>query len=112
MASFAITPNVQGPRAAREAGTGKNVAPTGFGGELAKQLGVHATGESAPAQGEAPTRTPLKGSEAAAALSTAWRSVTGQTPSPKFLSILVAQWSHETGRGAAMLNFNFAGLKG
>jgi hypothetical protein len=28
------------------------------------------------------------------------------------LSILVAHWAHETGRGASMLNYNFGGLKG
>jgi hypothetical protein len=108
MASFAVLPNVQGPRPAREPGATKNAAPAGFGGELAKQLGARAT---AGAEAE-PMRTPLKGSEAAAALSTAWRQVTGQTPNPKLLSVLTAQWSHETGRGAAMLNYNFGGLKG
>lgn len=105
MASVANLPNVRAPLSARETGPGKSAGPTGFGGELAKQL-------AASVNEAAPTHTPLKGSEAAAALSTAWRAVTGRTPNPKLLSVLVAQWSHETGRGAAMLNYNFGGLKG
>jgi flagellum-specific peptidoglycan hydrolase FlgJ len=60
----------------------------------------------------APTRTRLSGDEAASALEAAWTEVRGQAPSTPTLSILVAQWAHETGRGASMLNYNFGGLKG
>jgi hypothetical protein len=36
----------------------------------------------------------------------------GRAPSQNTLSILVGQWAHETGRGSAMLNYNFGGIKG
>jgi hypothetical protein len=58
------------------------------------------------------TRTPLRGRAAASALGSAWQKLTGQPPTPKTLSILVGQWAHETGRGSAMLNYNFGGIKG
>src|SRR5882672_6387227 len=59
-----------------------------------------------------PERTPLTGSQAAAALEEAWRDVVGAPPDRSTLSVLAAHWAHETGRGQAMLNFNFAGIKG
>ena len=58
------------------------------------------------------TRTRLSGQQAARALAGAWQNMTGQPPTPKTLSILVGQWAHETGRGSAMLNYNFGGIKG
>jgi hypothetical protein len=45
-------------------------------------------------------------------LSRAWVEVFGETPSPRTVAILTAQWAHETGRGAQMMNFNFGGIKG
>jgi Mannosyl-glycoprotein endo-beta-N-acetylglucosaminidase len=60
----------------------------------------------------APTRTRLDGSQAAAALRTAWTKVTGQPPSDKTVAVLTAQWAHETGNGASMYNYNFGGIKG
>ncbi len=60
----------------------------------------------------APEHTPLGGDEAASAISTAYESVTGRAPTAKQLSLLVAQWSLETGGGRAMMNFNFGGIKG
>jgi hypothetical protein len=60
----------------------------------------------------APEHTPLGGDEAASALSTAYESVTGHAPTAKQLSLLVAQWSLETGGGRAMMNYNFGGIKG
>jgi hypothetical protein len=60
----------------------------------------------------AATRTKLDGEQAAAALSRAYENVTGRPPSEKTLSLLTAQWAHETGRGASMFNFNFGGIKG
>jgi hypothetical protein len=59
-----------------------------------------------------PQRTPLTGGEAAKALEDAWRTVVGGTPDRSTVAVLAAHWAHETGRGQAMLNFNFAGLKG
>jgi hypothetical protein len=60
----------------------------------------------------APTRTRLDGTQAADALRTAWTNVTGEPPSQKTLSILTAQWAHETGNGGSMYNYNFGGIKG
>ena len=60
----------------------------------------------------APTRTRLDGTQAADALRAAWTNVTGQPPSQKTLSILTAQWAHETGNGGSMYNYNFGGIKG
>ncbi len=57
-------------------------------------------------------RTPLTGGEAARALEAAWQELTGEAPADETLSILVGQWAHETGRGRAMLNYNFGGIKG
>lgn len=42
----------------------------------------------------------------------AWRRVVGGTPSARALSVLYAQWGHETGDGASMWCWNFAGIKG
>lgn len=60
----------------------------------------------------APARTPLTGSQAAEALQAAWQGALGRAPSQNTLSVLVGQWAHETGRGSAMLNYNFGGIKG
>lgn len=91
-----------------ESATPKPVDPSRFADALARAE----TGESgAPGLVQA-TRTRLNGQQAAAALGAAWQKVTGQPPTPKTLSILVGQWAHETGRGNAMLNYNFGGIKG
>lgn len=60
----------------------------------------------------APERTPLSGSEAAQAIESAWSDVMGAPPSRSTVAVLTAQWAHETGRGASMLNYNFGGIKG
>lgn len=57
-------------------------------------------------------RTRLTGSQAAEALASAWEDRVGSPPSERTLSILVAHWAHETGRGESMLNYNFGGIKG
>jgi mannosyl-glycoprotein endo-beta-N-acetylglucosaminidase len=57
-------------------------------------------------------RTRLSGGQAADALKDAWQERFGQPPSERTLSILVAHWAHETGRGESMLNYNFGGIKG
>jgi hypothetical protein len=72
----------------------------GFGQELARAGVVKAE------------RTRLSGGQAASALSRAWQERFGQPPSERTLSILVAHWAHETGRGESMLNYNFGGIKG
>jgi mannosyl-glycoprotein endo-beta-N-acetylglucosaminidase len=59
-----------------------------------------------------PTRTRLSGDQAASALGAAWEQALGRAPNARTLSILTGQWAHETGRGAAMLNYNFGGIKG
>ena len=75
------------------------------------------TQASANAMSERPgrvamTRTRLSGSEAAGALSQAYQQLQGHAPTQDTLAILTAQWSHETGRGGSMYNFNFGGIKG
>lgn len=57
-------------------------------------------------------RTPLTGTQAAAAIADAWAKSQGAAASPETLAVLTAQWAHETGRGESMLNFNFGGIKG
>jgi flagellum-specific peptidoglycan hydrolase FlgJ len=56
--------------------------------------------------------THISGAEAAASLSAAYQNVFHEAPSPQALRVLVAQWSHETGGGRAMMNYNFGGIKG
>lgn len=80
----------------------------------ARAAGVSAIG---PAHGGgtktvAATATRLSGGQAAASLATAWNNVFHEPPSPETLRVLVAQWSHETGGGRAMMNNNFGGIKG
>jgi hypothetical protein len=57
-------------------------------------------------------RTKLSAGQAQEALRTAWERVTGEAPSAKTLALITAQWAHETGNGASMYNYNFAGIKG
>lgn len=59
-----------------------------------------------------PQRTPLSGSQAASAIESAYRELTGENPSKATLAILTSQWSLETAQGERMYNYNFAGLKG
>lgn len=57
-------------------------------------------------------RTQLSAGQAQEALRAAWENVTGEAPSDKTLALITAQWAHETGSGASMYNYNFAGIKG
>lgn len=57
-------------------------------------------------------RTKLSADQAQEALRTAWERVTGEAPTDKTLALITAQWAHETGNGASMYNYNFAGIKG
>lgn len=57
-------------------------------------------------------RTQLSAGQAQEALRAAWENVTGEAPSDKTLALITAQWAHETGNGASMYNYNFAGIKG
>ena len=64
-------------------------------------------------QGEV-ARTPTRMSvgDAAGYLRNAWNRIVRSPPlSNTILEILLAQWSHETGSGRSMMNFNFGGLK-
>jgi hypothetical protein len=79
-------------------------APTAPSPEFAQAFATQAT--------RAATVTPMRPSEAEAAISDAYRSVFGSAPSKGTLAILVSQWSLETGGGRAMMNYNFGGIKG
>lgn len=59
-----------------------------------------------------PFRTQLAAAETQVLLKDALTRVTGEEPSQDCVAILTAQWAHETGRGASMYNYNFAGIKG
>ena len=57
-------------------------------------------------------RTPLTAEQASTLIGDALEHVTGEKPKPETVAILTAQWAHETGHGASMFNYNFAGIKG
>jgi hypothetical protein len=57
-------------------------------------------------------RTPVTAEQASALIGDALEHVTGEKPKPETVAILTAQWAHETGHGASMFNYNFAGIKG
>ncbi len=59
-----------------------------------------------------PVRTPLSTDQASSLIGDAIERVTGEKPKPETVAILTAQWAHETGHGASMFNYNFAGIKG
>jgi hypothetical protein len=65
-----------------------------------------------PRRAPAVPLTPLGEEAAARYLARAWHDVLGKPPSEAGLSTLWAHWAHETGRGARMMGYNFAGLKG
>jgi len=73
---------------------------------------AHAPSNGSKTRTIAATATHLSGGEAAASLATAYQNVFHEPPSPATLRVLVAQWSHETGGGRAMMNYNFGGIKG
>jgi len=56
--------------------------------------------------------TPMSEGDAALHLARAWHAVFGVRPSEQTLSVLWAQWAHETARGQRMHAYNFAGIKG
>jgi hypothetical protein len=57
-------------------------------------------------------RTPITPEQASGLIAGALERRTGAAPSKETVAILTAQWAHETGRGASMFNYNFAGIKG
>jgi hypothetical protein len=56
-------------------------------------------------------RTPVAASDVYAALSQAWSSVVGGTPSRSSLLVLLAQTAFETGQWASMWNYNLGNIK-
>lgn len=74
--------------------------------EFARAL-HRAEGQAVQAQ-----RTKLSTPEASSALESALAQHLGETPKAETVAILTAQWSHETGGGSSMFNFNFGGIKG
>lgn len=83
-------------------------------GEKAKEEGDKAKEEVKPTDRTVvpPLKTPLSTNEAAAALKNAYTNIYGSAPTAEALSILIAQWAHETGHGKSMYNYNFGGIKG
>jgi hypothetical protein len=68
---------------------------------------------NAPRPGNvAPVRTPITTEQASQLIAGALEEVTGEKPSADCVAVMTAQWAHETGRGASMFNYNFAGIKG
>jgi len=72
---------------------------------------VDAVVETAAAASLAPN-TPMSEGDAALHLARAWHTVFNARPSEQTLSVLWAQWAHETARGQRMHAYNFAGIKG
>jgi hypothetical protein len=68
--------------------------------------------KAARAGNVAPVRTPITTEQASSLIAGALEEVTGEKPSPECVAVMTAQWAHETGRGASMFNYNFAGIKG
>ncbi len=69
---------------------------------------------AAPTSGSlvAPVKTNLSSKQADDALDRAWTAQFGSKAPPNTVGILRAQWALETGSGASMYNYNFAGIKG
>jgi hypothetical protein len=68
--------------------------------------------EAARAGNVAPVRAPITTQQASSLIAGAFEQVTGEKPSAECVAVLTAQWAHETGHGASMFNYNFAGIKG
>ena len=83
-----------------------------FQAALRKSQRSDASAGATPLRTVAARRTQLSGQQAADALRTAWQDLEGDAPSSEAIAILTAQWSHETGQGRSMFNFNFGGIKG
>ncbi len=93
----------------------RNAPPTNPGEEreFIQALQDKLTTSSSPTRRlVAARRTHLSTEQASSALSSAWSEQFGEEPSEKTVAVLTAQWSHETGDGRSMFNFNFGGIKG
>jgi Mannosyl-glycoprotein endo-beta-N-acetylglucosaminidase len=108
---LAILPAVAGEP--REPQAAKEAAPSRAAGEAEFRQALEGA-KKAPAAGNLVpvVRTHLSAGQAQDALRAAWENVTGEAPSAKTLALITAQWAHETGHGASMYNYNFAGIKG
>jgi flagellum-specific peptidoglycan hydrolase FlgJ len=89
-----------------------NAAPEAKEQPAAAPAFQRALTQSRAAQQVSAVRTKLSAEQAAQALERAWERVIGEAPKAETTAILTAQWAHETGRGQAMMNFNFGGIKG
>jgi hypothetical protein len=56
-------------------------------------------------------RTPMTPAAVYAALASAWTALLGTQPTRAELLVLLSQWAHETGGGAASDNWNLAGIQ-
>ncbi len=88
------------------------LTPLGVGGVAEGSGSFAKTLARSEARLVSPVKTPLSSSQASAALRRAWTAVTGEQPSEETVSLITAQWAHETGGGASMYNYNFGGIKG
>jgi hypothetical protein len=74
--------------------------------------GPSTAGAQLPVRDVEAHRTPASMADIRASLSRALESATGRRPNGRTVDVLAAQVSLETGRGGAMYNFNFGGIKG
>jgi hypothetical protein len=93
----AFVPETPGPRA-------QEPSAQAFGAQLACAKGAPVSVR--------PERTTLSAAQASNTIAEAWTNRFGTPPTENTLAILTAQWSHETGEGKSMFNYNFAGIKG
>ena len=109
-----------GLAAARDASTDLPCSTAQASAGLAESVRNAVRIESTPAEHESTTLpshsgrrpTPMKPRQAAEVLASAWHDVIGRPASRRTVAVLWAHWALETGRGARMVDYNFAGLKG
>jgi hypothetical protein len=109
--------NAPAPRAARVAAKEALAsAPTSVEPALEPEAGSESSTELdavlETAVASLVVNTPMDEEDAALHLARAWRTVFDTHPSEQTLSVLWAQWAHETARGRRMHAYNFAGIKG
>lgn len=102
-----LTPKMAGIAAALLLGVGLASAKS-----APKHLQVLPLPGGGPDREVAQNWTKLTPADALVALREGWSTVFGYPPTAQALTMLKAQWAHETANGTKMLNYNFGGLKG